>query len=143
MSWMSCLQLSKAIRSKPSARCVTKKDTAAIAQLEVSYLAAAEATINYDRRMSKALYGRDIPYVLLMHVGGLDARMLPRLLTLYREKGFSFISLEDAVKDSFYKNDLDLTLAPAPDTLEEAMRERGLPVPTRQKPNMDLNAVCR
>jgi hypothetical protein len=73
MSWMSCLQLSKAMRSKPSARCVTKKDTAAIAQLEVSYLAAAEATINYDRRMSKALYGRDIPYVLLMHVGGLDA----------------------------------------------------------------------
>jgi peptidoglycan-N-acetylglucosamine deacetylase len=61
------------MRSKPSARCVTKKDTAAIAQLEVSYLAAAEATINYDRRMSKALYGRDIPYVLLMHVGGLDA----------------------------------------------------------------------
>jgi hypothetical protein len=71
--------------------------------LEVSYLAAAEATINYDRRMSKALYGCDIPYVLLMHVGGLDARMLPRLLKLYRDSGFSFIKLEDAVKDPFYK----------------------------------------
>jgi peptidoglycan-N-acetylglucosamine deacetylase len=143
MSWMSCLQLSKAIRSKPSARCVTKKDTAAIAQLEVSYLAAAEATINYDRRMSKALYGRDIPYVLLMHVGGLDARMLPRLLKLYRDRGFSFIRLEDAVKDPFYKNDLDLTLSPVPDSLEEAMWVRGLPVPARPKPNMDLNTVCR
>jgi hypothetical protein len=127
----------------PYARCVAKKDTAAIAQLEASYLAAAEATIDYSRWMSKALYGRDIPYVLLMHVGGLDARMLPRLLTLYRDKGFSFISLEDAVKDSFYKNDLDLTLSPAPDTLEEAMRERGLPASTRPKPDMDLNAVCR
>jgi hypothetical protein len=92
--------------------------------------------------MSRALYGRDISYVLLMHVGGLDARMLPRLLKLYRDKGFSFIRLEDAEKDSFYKNDLDLTLSPVPDTLEEAMRERGLPVPARPKPNMDL-AVCR
>ena len=79
------------MRSKPSARCVAKKDPAAIAQLEVSYLAAAEATIHYDRRMSKALYGRDIPYVLLMHMGGLDARMLQRLQMLYRDRGFSFI----------------------------------------------------
>ena len=75
------------MRSKPSARCVAKKDTAAIAQSEVSYLAAAEATINYDCRVSKALYGCDIPYVLLMHVGGLNARMLPRLQMLYRDRG--------------------------------------------------------
>jgi hypothetical protein len=47
------------------------------------------------------------------------------------------------VKDPFYKNDLDLTLSPVPDTLEEAMWMPGLPVPTRPKPNMDLNAVCR
>jgi peptidoglycan/xylan/chitin deacetylase (PgdA/CDA1 family) len=127
----------------PYARCVAKKDSAAIAQLEASYLAAAEATIDYSRGMSKALYGRDISYVLLMHVGGLDARVLPRLLKLYRDKGFSFVSLEDAVKDSFYKNDLDLTLSPAPDTLQEAMRLRGLPASTRPKPDMDLNAVCR
>jgi peptidoglycan/xylan/chitin deacetylase (PgdA/CDA1 family) len=127
----------------PYARCVAKNDITAIAQLEASYLAAAEATIAYDREMSKALYGRDIPYVLLMHVGGLDARMLPRLLKLYRDTGFSFVSLEDAVKDPFYKNDLDLTLSPIPDTLEEAMSARGLPMPTRPKPNMDLNAVCR
>jgi peptidoglycan/xylan/chitin deacetylase (PgdA/CDA1 family) len=127
----------------PYARCVAKNDNTAISQLEASYLATAEATIDYDREMSGALYGRDIPYVLLMHVGGLDARMLPRLLKLYRDKGFSFIRLEDAVKDPFYKNDLDLALSPMPDTLEEAMTLRGLPVPTRPKPSMDLNAVCR
>ena len=64
-------------------------------------------------------------------------------LSLYRDRGFSFIRLEDAVKDPFYKNDLDLTLSPTPDTLEEAMRMRGLPVPMRPKPNIDLNALCR
>jgi peptidoglycan/xylan/chitin deacetylase (PgdA/CDA1 family) len=127
----------------PYARCVTKNDTAGIAQLEASYLAAADATIDYSRAMSKALYGRDIPYVLLMHVGALDARMLPRLLKLYRDKGFSFVSLQDAEKDPFYKNDLDLLLSPVPDTLEEAMRTRNLPLPPHPKPTVDLDAICR
>jgi peptidoglycan/xylan/chitin deacetylase (PgdA/CDA1 family) len=127
----------------PYARCVAKNDTAAISRLEASYLAAANTTIDYSRAMSKALYGRDIPYVLLMHVGTLDARMLPRLLKLYRDKGFSFVSVQDAEKDPFYKNDLDLSLSPVPDTLEEAMHVRNLPLPPRPKPTEDLNAICR
>ena len=127
----------------PYARCVAKKDEASIAQLEASYLAAADATIDYTRAMSKALYGRDIPYVLLMHVGALDARMLPRLLKLYRDKGFTFISLQDAEKDPFYKNDLDLSLPPVPDTLEEAMRAHNLALPPRPAPTVDLNAICQ
>jgi peptidoglycan/xylan/chitin deacetylase (PgdA/CDA1 family) len=127
----------------PYARCVAKKDEASIAQLEASYLAAADATVDYTRAMSKALYGRDIPYVLLMHVGALDARMLPRLLKLYRDKGFTFISLQDAEKDPFYKNDLDLSLPPVPDTLEEAMRAHNLALPQRPAPTVDLNAICQ
>jgi len=129
--------------NEPYARCVAKNDSATIAQLEASYLAAADATIDYTRAMSKALYGRDIPYVLLMHVGAMDARVLPRLLKIYREKGFSFVSLEDAERDPFYKNDLDLSLSPIPDTLEEAMKVRNLPLPTRPNPTMDQNAICR
>ena len=125
------------------ARCVAKNDAASVAQLEASYLAAADATIDYTRSMSKALYGRDIPYVLLMHVGALDARMLPRLLKLYRDKGFSFISLQDAEKDPFYKNDLDLSLPPVPDTLEEAMRTHNLALPPRPAPTVDLNTICK
>jgi peptidoglycan-N-acetylglucosamine deacetylase len=127
----------------PYARCVAKNDAASVAQLEASYLAAADATIDYTRSMSKELYGRDIPYVLLMHVGALDARMLPRLLKLYRDKGFRFISLQEAEKDPFYKNDLDLSLPPIPDTLEEAMRARNLTLPPRPAPTVDLNTICQ
>ena len=127
----------------PYARCAEMKDTAAIAQLEAAYLAAADASIDYSRAMSKALYGRDIPYVLLMHVGALDAKMLPRLLKLYRDRGFTFVGLEEAEKDPFYRNDIDLSLPPAPDTLEEAMRAKKLPLPAAPRPAVDLNAICR
>ena len=129
--------------NEPYIRCVAKNDSGTITQLEAAYLAAADADITYTRAISKALYGRDIPYVLLMHVGALDARMLPRLLKLYRDRGFTFITLEEAEKDAFYKKDLDLTLPAAPDTLEEAMHLRNLPLPPRAQPTLDLNSACR
>jgi peptidoglycan-N-acetylglucosamine deacetylase len=129
--------------NEPYARCVAKNDAAGIAQLEKSYLDAADASLGYTRAMSKALYGRDISYVLLMHVGALDARLLPRLLQIYRDRGVTFVSLEDAEKDPFYKNDLDLSLTSTPDTLEQAMRARGLPLPTHPHVDSDVNAVCR
>jgi peptidoglycan-N-acetylglucosamine deacetylase len=129
--------------NEPYARCVAKNDAAGIAQLENRYLEAADAYLGYARAMSKELYGHDVPYVLLMHVGALDARLLPRLLQLYRERGVTFVSLEDAEKDPFYKNDLDLTLAPTPDTFEQAMQARGLPLPARPHLDLDVNTVCR
>jgi peptidoglycan/xylan/chitin deacetylase (PgdA/CDA1 family) len=129
--------------NEPYARCVAKNDPTGIAQLEKSYLDAADAYLGYSRAMSKALYGRDIPYVLLMHVGAIDARLLPQLLQLYRQRAVTFISLEDAEKDPFYKNDLDLSLPATPDTLEQAMQARGLPLPDRPHADLDVNAVCR
>lgn len=129
--------------NEPYARCVARNDTAAIAQLESSYLDAAVADVEFRRAMAKALFGHDIPYVLLMHVGAFDARMLPRLLNLYKDKGFSFITLEDAEKDPFYKVDLDPSLPAEPDSLEGAMQARGLALPPRPKMSVDLNGLCR
>ncbi len=129
--------------NEPYARCVAKNDADGIAQLEKSYLDAADAYLSYSRAMSKSLYGRDIPYVLLMHVGALDARLLPQLLQLYRQRGVTFVSLEDAEKDPFYKNDLDLSLPGTPDTLEQAMQAHGLPLPARPHTDLDVNTVCR
>ncbi|MBN8807848.1 MAG: polysaccharide deacetylase family protein [Sphingomonas sp.] len=113
----------------PYARCVARNDTAAIAALEARYLAAARAEADRARSMSRAATGRDIPYVLLMHVGAFDARMLPRLLALYREMGFRLVGLPEAEADSFYANARDLTLPGPSATLESALRAKGLPIP--------------
>jgi len=129
--------------NEPYARCVAKNDMAAIVQLESTYLAAAAADIDFRRAMAKALYGHDIPYVLLMHVGAFDARMLPRLLKLYRDKGFAFIALEEAEKDPFYTSDLDPSLPQQPDTLEGVMNARHIPLPPRSKLFVDPNSLCR
>jgi peptidoglycan/xylan/chitin deacetylase (PgdA/CDA1 family) len=129
--------------NEPYARCSAKGDRRAIRWLEKSYLAAADEDIGYRRAMSQQLYGREIPYVLLMHIGALDARMAPRLFKLYQSRGFSFVTLEEAEKDPFYKYDVDPKLLPGPDTLEGAIFERHLPLPQKKDYSAELAAVCK
>jgi len=129
--------------NEPYARCITKNDTASIAQLESSYLQAAANDADFRRAMSKSLYGHDIPYVLLMHVGAFDARMLPRLLKLYRDKGFAFIALQDAENDPFYASEIDPSLPDQPDSLEGALNSRHIPMPPRPAIPLDPNSLCR
>lgn len=106
--------------NEPYARCVAKGNSEAIALLERSYLQAASDDIAYRREMANRLFGHDIPYVLLMHIGAFDAHMLPQLLKLYRAKGFQFVTLDKAESDPFYANDKDPKLPGGPDTLEAA-----------------------
>lgn len=94
----------------PYAACMTKGNDAAIVELERSFLADARSAALAARAAAKAKIGRDIPYVLLMHVGAFDARMMPRLLALYRSMGFRFVSLAEAQADPFYNAATDLAL---------------------------------
>lgn len=96
--------------NEPYARCADKGDAEAIERLEASYLASARASLIQARARSKAAVGRDIPYVLLMHIGAFDARMLPKLLDQYRRDGASFVTLEQAQADPFYAGDTQTPL---------------------------------
>ncbi|PZR30759.1 polysaccharide deacetylase family protein [Caulobacter segnis] len=129
--------------NEPYARCAAKGDQAAIAELEKRYLEGAAAIADRSRAMAKTLYGKDIPYVLLMHAGAFDARMMPRLFKLYRDKGFAFTTLEKAQKHPFYKTDVDPSLPPQPTTLDGALKARGLPVPPKPVDLDALSAMCR
>jgi peptidoglycan/xylan/chitin deacetylase (PgdA/CDA1 family) len=129
--------------NEPYARCMQKGDTKAVSWLEASYLEAAVQNIRYDHQMSKKLYGHDIPYVLLMHIGAFDAHMLPRLLATYKHHGIVFVSLHDAEQDPFYKYDLDPKILPGPDMLEQAMAEKHLPLPKQIDYSKRLEAICR
>lgn len=129
--------------NEPYARCEAKNNVPGIVWLEHSYLEAADQAIRYDREMSDQLFGKQIPYVLLMHIGAFDARMLPRLLDLYRRRGFSFVPLAQAENDPFYRYDVDPRLLPGPDSLEAAMEQHHLPLPKRADYSDKLSKLCR
>jgi peptidoglycan-N-acetylglucosamine deacetylase len=130
--------------NEPYARCFAKNDTAALQQLHDTYLSTADEFITYYRAMSKTVYGRDIPLILLMHVGAFDAHMLPELLALYRSRGFTFVSLPQATADPVYAVDSDIAYKYGDTLTEQLAFKRGIPRPHHEpKPFALLQALCR
>jgi peptidoglycan-N-acetylglucosamine deacetylase len=127
----------------PYARCVAKKDDKAIEGLRASYLATADQYITVYRDLTHTLYGRDIPYVLLMHIGAFDAKMLPELLDLFRKRGFTFTTLPEAMKDPVYREDPDMALKYGGAFQEQVAAARHIKIPPNSKPYKELEATCR
>jgi peptidoglycan/xylan/chitin deacetylase (PgdA/CDA1 family) len=129
--------------NEPYARCVAKHDEKSIRRLHDGYLAVADQYYGEFRELSQMVYGRDVKYVLLMHVGAFDARMLPELLALYRAKGVQFISLKDAMTDAAYQDDPDIGEPAGGAFLELMMQKKKLEFPPNSKPYKELEAMCR
>jgi peptidoglycan/xylan/chitin deacetylase (PgdA/CDA1 family) len=129
--------------NEPYARCVGKQDDASIQKLHDSYLAVADQYYDIFRELSRLIYARDLKYVLLMHVGAFDARMLPELLKLYRAKGVQFIGLPDAMSDPAYQDDPDIGEPTGGTFLELMMQKKKLKFPANSKPYKELEAMCR
>jgi peptidoglycan/xylan/chitin deacetylase (PgdA/CDA1 family) len=129
--------------NEPYARCVTKHDDQSIDSLRATYLSTADQYITVFREATHTLYGRDIPYVLLMHIGAFDAKMLPDLIDLFRRRGFTFTTLPDAMKDPAYNQDPDMALKYGGAIQEQAVAARHLKFPPNTKPYKELEAICR
>jgi peptidoglycan/xylan/chitin deacetylase (PgdA/CDA1 family) len=129
--------------NEPYVRCMAKGDQASVADLEKLYLDAARDNARGFRTLSKALYGRDISYVLLLHIGAFDARMLPRLLALYRDEGFRFVTLPQAERDPAYASDADPSLPPEPVGLVARARVKGIAIPPLYTQMAGLDGMCR
>jgi len=127
----------------PYARCMDKHDDASIERLHDSYLSVADQYYGIFRQLSQMVYGRDVKYVLLMHVGAFDSKMLPELLALYRSKGVSFISLPSAISDPAYRDDPDIGEATGGAFLELMMQKKRFTFPENSKPYEELDGICR
>ena len=125
----------------PYARCMARHDSAAVAELERMYLAAARESIAASRDASRKLFGRDIPYVLLMHVSAMSAHMMPQLIDLYRSAGFRFVSLPQAESDPAYRGFTDPRL-PAPRLPQELARAKGVSLMRTTDYAAKLESMC-
>ncbi len=132
-----------ALWNAPYSRCMAKHDEASVKKLHDSYLAVADQYYDLFRHISQMVYGREVKYVLLLHVGAFDARMLPELLALYRGKGIRFISLPEAIADPAYQDDPDIGEPTGGAQLELMMQKKKLPFPENSKPYKELESMCR
>jgi peptidoglycan-N-acetylglucosamine deacetylase len=68
------------------ARCADKNDAKAIEWLHSSYLNTASEFLDLGREQAKLIYGHEINYVLLMHLGAYSSTILPDALGFATEK---------------------------------------------------------
>ncbi len=127
----------------PYARCMARHDEAALQVLHDTYLATAALYYDVFREAARRAYGRDLKYVLLMHVGAFDARMLPELIALYRSKGVTFTSMPDALSDPAYRDDPDIGEPHGGTHLELVLESRHIAFPENDKPYARLAALCQ
>jgi peptidoglycan/xylan/chitin deacetylase (PgdA/CDA1 family) len=77
-------------------------DQATAHKLLADFMTQVEANLTYDEKVTHALFGRDIPFVVLMHSNQLNGIMLDQVLSLYERHGYKFITVGDALKDPAY-----------------------------------------
>jgi peptidoglycan/xylan/chitin deacetylase (PgdA/CDA1 family) len=126
------------------ARCVAKGDAKSIAWLRSSYLNTASEFLDLGREQAKLIYGHEINYVLLMHLGAFSSTIMPEALDLLKKKGFKLVTLEEAEGDEAYEGDPDVGLHDAGTLLDQWMLVKQIKYPEHaEKPYKEIEAVCQ
>ena len=126
------------------ARCVAKDDKKSFEWLRSSYLSTASEFLDLGREQAKLIYGREISYVLLMHLGAYSSTILPDALDLLKKKGFKLVTLEEAESDAAYEGDPDVGLHDAGTLLDQWMQVKGIKYPEHaEKPYKEVESICQ
>jgi len=126
------------------ARCVPKGDTKSIEWLRSSYLSTASEFLDLGRAQAKLVFGHEINYVLLLHLGAFSGTILPDALDLLKKKGFALVTLEEAETDPAYESDPDVGLHDAGTFLDQWMQVKQIKYPEHaEKPYKEIEGLCR
>jgi peptidoglycan-N-acetylglucosamine deacetylase len=129
----------------PFARCVDRGDHAALAELRRGYVETHVGELRYMREVTRALAGRDVKHVLLLHVGAADADAVDELLSAFERENVRWIDLPAALADPFYAEDPNLPSrrgAAFPYQLAKARGAKLPPAPARPAEEA-LERTCR
>ena len=71
-------------------------------RVALEYVPYMESVVSFFEHRSVDVLGRAIPQILLIHANQMNADLMPDLLAMLRRRGYSFISLEQALADRAY-----------------------------------------
>lgn len=86
----------------PYSEAVAQHNAAEQQRIADAYLEHTGETLAYAQNLSKQSFGREIPQVMLMHVDKLNADCLDAVLSLFEKNGYTFVSLDQALRDPAY-----------------------------------------
>lgn len=80
-----------------------RNDQALTQRLRAAYFDHTDAQFTYFENLSRRMFRREIPQILLIHANDLNAECLDELLRRLEQRGYRFVSLDRALEDPAYK----------------------------------------
>ena len=71
-------------------------------KIRQAYLAAIDVEFGEAERISRELFGYELPQILLIHCSEMNSVSLRDSIAIMRKRGYSFITLEEAMSDPAY-----------------------------------------
>ena len=106
---------------------MARHDSVATRRIAGQYVDYMERVFVYYEGQTNAIFGREIPHVLLIHANLLNAHHFDAIARMLRGRGYTFVSLEQALADSAYRS-ADTYVGPAGMTwLHRWAITRGMP----------------
>ncbi|HVF43485.1 MAG TPA: M56 family metallopeptidase [Pyrinomonadaceae bacterium] len=81
---------------------LTGGDEAGAARLRADYVAYMERMFEFYENYSREVTGREIPQVLMLTAGALNADAFEDLAAMLKRRGYRFVTLEEATRDEAY-----------------------------------------
>lgn len=84
-------------------RAYNRGDTETMQKISDAYVPYMATMFEYFESISMALFGREIPQILLLHVNLINAHHLGALAEMMKKRGYQFISMKTALEDPAYQ----------------------------------------
>ena len=127
----------------PYARCAERKDAAGIEQLKSLYVTVARDSLRSGPELARKIWGRDVKQIMLLHIGAFQTVMLPRLMELLREEGYTTIPVDEAAADPVYREEPAHPIVWNGTFLEQMLRSKNLGDVEMPAVLSKLDSICR
>jgi peptidoglycan-N-acetylglucosamine deacetylase len=97
------------------------------AKVRDEYIAYSDRMIEWDETLANDTLGRQVPQILLIHSNDLHTDALDALLTKIEQRGYRWVTLGEAMKDSAYQTPDDYVGTNGPSWLHRWRIAKGLP----------------
>ncbi|MBI3431539.1 MAG: polysaccharide deacetylase family protein [Hydrogenophilales bacterium] len=111
------------------ARAQAQRDADAAHRIGDAYVPYMQAVFAQAEQLALDLFGRPISHVLVLHANALNADYFDALAAMLKQRGYRFISLDDALTDSAYASPAAWNGVEGESWLEGWARQAGLRPP--------------
>jgi peptidoglycan/xylan/chitin deacetylase (PgdA/CDA1 family) len=110
------------------------KDEKTAGRLREAYLDFTMAATDFAERISPQIFGREVTQTLLIHANDINADCLDVILRQFSDRGYRFVTLDEAMKDPAYQTKDTLVTRSGPTWLWRWMKSKGMNISFESDP---------